>query len=350
MHETAMMKSTTDILSEKIIEDILAADTTILAEVLNVSASDLSLIARQKKISSGKLDLLCLCNDELLLIELKAVGFYPEIINQINGYHSDLLELQKQNKVVGSTIKKIIVATSARQNDYKACERENIALLTYNPEDVLSKFYENFKELSHFLTIQAGDYGVVRLGLLNSTLQCLSNELSVEKISERENKSQKTIRNRMAVAMQLNLVAKFRNEYFLTDAGKRFNDLRESADNRLDSGQQEFLSAFVRENPFYSSMTFTILSLIETVFVLSKSTYPVPQDAVENYFVKSVGKITTWKTGKARQTATYIFSNYASELEFLVKINKQFYITPKGIQAILLLQLNRSIKIIESRK
>ena len=53
---------------------------------------------------------------------------------------------------------------------------------------------------------------------------------------------------------------------------------------------------------------------------------------------------------RARQTATYIFSNYACELEYLVKVNNEFFLTPKGIQAILLLQLNRSIKLIESRK
>ncbi len=37
---------------------------------------------------------------------------------------------------------------------------------------------------------------------------------------------------------------------------------------------------------------------------------------------------------RARETATYIFSNYASELEYLVKVNNEFFLTPKGIQAI----------------
>lgn len=97
-------------------------------------------------------------------------------------------------------------------------------------------------------------------------------------------------------------------------------------------------------------MLFILFSIIETVFFLSKNSYPVPNDSVIDYFVKSVGKTETWKTPKAKSTATYIFSNYACELEFLAKINNEFYITPKGIQAILLLQLNRSIKLIESRK
>ena len=52
-------------LTERVIEDILAADKSILSEVLSVKASDLSLIARQKIVYSGKLDLLYLYKDEI---------------------------------------------------------------------------------------------------------------------------------------------------------------------------------------------------------------------------------------------------------------------------------------------
>ena len=337
-------------ISEKIIEDILTTDKSILAEILSVSASDLSLIARQKIVASGKLDLLYLYNDELLLIELKVVDFYLEIIHQINEYHIDLQKLQKQNKLIHANIEKIILVTGAKPVDYQACEKEKIKIIIYNASDVLSKFYENFKELSHFLTIQSGDYGMVRLGLLNTTLKLLGEGLCVHEISKKENKSVKTIRNRISVASLLNLAVKYKDEFFLTDLGNQFNDLRDNTDDRLSQGQKELLSNFIKENPFYSSITFTIFSLIERVFFLSKNTYPVPIDAIQDYFVKSVGKTMTWKTDRARKTATYIFSNYACELEFLVKINRLFYITPKGIQAILLLQLNRSIKLIESKQ
>ncbi|MDM8532353.1 hypothetical protein QUF63_14355 [Anaerolineales bacterium HSG25] len=83
--------------------------------------------------------------------------------------------------------------------------------------------------------------------------------------------------------------------------------------------------------------------------MLAKSLYPVPREIIQDYFVKSVGKTKTWKTEKARKTASDIFSNYACELELLADINNHFYIAPKGIQAILLLQLNRSIKLIETK-
>lgn len=287
----------------------------------------------------------------MLLIELKTAPFYKEVVTQINNYETDLLVLQNQNKLIKSRIRKIVVVTGARENDYKVCKENRIDLVIYKPEIILSKYYENFKELSSFLKIQSGDYGVVRLGLIKNTLNYLAEGVGVKEICKLENKSEKTIRNKISVAQLLNLVSKFKNNFYLTDLGNQFVELGEkTVDDRLSQEQIELLSNSIKENPFFSSITYTIFSLIETVFVLSKNSYPVSKESVKDYFVKLVGKTETWRAPRAKETATYIFSNYACELEFLVKVNNEFYITLKGIQAILLLQLNRSIKLIESRK
>ena len=223
-------------------------------------------------------------------------------------------------------------------------------MLLYKPEVILSRYYENFKELSSFLKIQSGDFGVVRLGLLKNTLFHLGEGLSIKEICRLEVKSEKTIRNKFSVAYHLNLVSKFKSNFFLTDLGSSFVELDDKiSDDRLNQNQIDLISDFINENPFYSPITYTIYSLIESVFILSKTSYPVPKDSLKDYFVKSVGKGSTWRMPRARETATYIFSNYASELEYLVKVNNEFFLTPKGIQAILLLQLNRSIKLIETR-
>lgn len=348
---TIQQREMNNSVSEKVIEDILTTDKSIFSEVLSLTFSDLSLIARQKIISSGKLDMLYLYKDEMLLIELKTVPFYMEVLTQINNYENDLLELQNQNKLINSKIRKIIVVTGAKENDYRLCKENKIDLIVYNPEIILSKYYENFKELSSFLKIQSGDYGVVRLGLIKNTLSHLSEGLAIKEICKLENRSEKTIRNKISIALLLNLVGKYKNTFFLTDLGNQFVELDDKiVDDRLNQEQIELLANFLKENPFHSSITYTIFSLIETVFVLSKNSYPVSKESVKDYFVKSVGKTETWRTPKSKETATYIFSNYACELEFLIKVNNEFYITPKGIQAILLLQLNRSIKLIESRK
>ncbi|OGU77645.1 MAG: hypothetical protein A2V93_09285 [Ignavibacteria bacterium RBG_16_34_14] len=338
-------------ISERVIEDILATDKSILSDILSVNASDLSLIARQKIVSSGKLDLLYLCKDEIFLIELKIVSFYKDIITQINNYEKDLIDLQNQNKIVHSKIKKIIFVIGCRENDYISCKENNIELLLYKPEAILSKYYENFKELSTFLNIQSGDFGVVRLGLIKNTLNDLAEGLSIKEICKLEMKSEKTIKNKISVAQHLNLVSKFKTNFFLTDLGNSFVELgNKIVDDRLNQHQIDLITSFINENPFYSPITYTIYSLIESVFVLSKTSYPVPKDSLKDYFVKSVAKTKTWRMPRARETATYIFSNYACELEYLAKVNNEFFLTPKGIQAILLLQLNRSIKLIESRK
>ncbi len=336
-------------ISEKVVEDILTIDKSIIAEILKVNYSDLSLLARQKQVKSGIIDLLYLHRDEMILIELKIVPFYKEIINQINNYHDDLVELQLHNKLISSSIRKVILVTGARKENEVQSEEHGITLVVYDPTVVLSKYYDNFKELSQFLKIQAADYGVSRLGLLNSTLRYLGNGLPLERIANIEGRSPKTIRNRISIATLLNLAGKHHNSFYLTELGDKFTNANPHDDDRLNETQKTLLSSFIKENPYYSQVPYTILTIVETVFVLSKNIYPVPSNFVLDYFVKSVGKTATWQTHKSKETATSIFSNYAIELDFLAKVNNEFFITPSGIHAILLLQLNRSIKLIENQ-
>lgn len=339
-----------DQISEKIIEDILSTDKSILADILRINQSELSLVARQKVLNSGRLDLLYLYNDELLLIEIKIVRFSNDIVDQINNYYNDLAKFQSENKLITSEIRKIILVNGFDVKDVGFCKNHSIELYNYDPKDVLIKFYENFKELSHFLKIKSGDYGVVRLGLIKKSLALLSQGKNIDELSKIQSKSLKTIRNRLSVATLLNLVFKHDQHFYLTDLGNQFLDIPDlNLEDRLNLEQSEFLATLIIENPFSSSVTFTIISLVESIFVLSKSVYPVPFDVLIEYFVTSVGKSSTWQRPKAKKTATYIFSNYACELGFITKYGGSFFITPNGIQAVLILQLNRSIKLIKSK-
>jgi len=207
------------------------------------------------------------------------------------------------------------------------------------------------EQLSYFLKIQSGDYGVFRIGLIKPTLELLSGDKNLQEICNIEKRSKKTIKNRFSIAIQLGLVTKHKKNYFLTSFGSEIiAEGDKQTGDRLSEKQAEMLANFVIKNPFYSSATYTILAFVESVFVLAKSMYPIPRKDVQGYFIKSVGKTGTWKAEKARKTASSIFSNYACELELLANVDNHFYITPKGMQAILLLQLNRSIKLIESQQ
>src|SRR3989338_250567 len=105
--------------TEKVIEDIFTTDKSALANVLSVNQSDLSQIARQKRFDSRRImDMLYLFQNELLLIELKVVPFYQDIISQINDYYNELTKLQSQSKLIKTKINKIILVTGANQDQY----------------------------------------------------------------------------------------------------------------------------------------------------------------------------------------------------------------------------------------
>lgn len=338
--------------TEKVIEDILSADRSILASVLSVNQGDLSPIARQKKFDSRRiLDLLYLHQNELLLIELKVVPFYSEIIEQINDYQNELLKLQSQSKLIKTKINKIILVTEARKEHFVACENEEIKLIKFDIEEILFKYYQNFKELSAFLKIQPGNWGVVRLYLLKTTLGLFNEGISVNEICKIENKSIKTITNRLAVASLIGLLEKNKNVYSLTKLGKEVLAADDfTSEERFNVEQFDLISESVIDNPFYSQITFSIMSVVDTVFILSKAEYPVKYDTFQDFFVRSLGKEKTWTKPQAQLTGTYHFANYAEELGYIQKVNNHLFLTPKGIQAILIFQLNRSIKLINARK
>jgi hypothetical protein len=310
-----------NIISERVIEDILCANKLILAEVIGVEADRLNFIARQKSLDSGNLDLLYFYGSELLLIELKAVPFYLDIISQINRYYSDLIRLQTQQRLVSGSIKKIILVIDYKPQDVSLCTANDITLVKFNPKNVLTKYYEEFKEASAFLQFQSGDLGVWKLALLIPTLKLLGEGHKVSDIVEVLGRQKKTIYNRLLLASNLGLLTKIKKNFFLSDLGNQIVDVSDvSIGDNLNSAQIKLLTEFVKQNPFYSSTTYTLFTLIEAVFVLSKSVYPVPEITLQDYFVKSVGKTETWKTDKSKKTATNIFANYACELEFLAEI------------------------------
>lgn len=126
------MKNKESSISEKIIEDILASDKSIIADILNIDSVNLKLLARQKSLESGKLDLLYLYKGYLILIELKSVAYSSYVIQQIESYYQDLILLQQENKLINTEIKKIILVPKASTDDVEECLKNEINLVVYN--------------------------------------------------------------------------------------------------------------------------------------------------------------------------------------------------------------------------
>lgn len=55
-----------------------------------------------------------------------------------------------------------------------------------------------------------------------------------------------------------------------------------------------------------------------------------------------------WQAKKSLSTATYTYLNYAIKLGLLGKVGKQVLVTPSGFRFILMLQLYKSIEMVES--
>jgi hypothetical protein len=214
---------------------------------------------------------------------------------------------------------------------------------------VLAKYYNNFKELSAFFNISPQARGVSSLKLLKPQLV---------KVKQGHNFFKETVhtnKDKLAVANLLGLIdinkKSSKNYYTLTRLGERIIDLNDSIDNEVfNECQYELISDFVKENPFYSQITFSIMSVVDTIFVLSKAEYPVKYEMFRDFFVRSLGKETTWQTQQSKNLGAQHFISYTMELGFIQKVGISMYLTPRGVNALLTFQLNRAIKLINARK
>lgn len=87
---------------------------------------------------------------------------------------------------------------------------------------------------------------------------------------------------------------------------------------------------------------------MDSAFLLSRNKYPIELEDLRKMFQTVSGKVSEWRAQKSLSTATYTFLNFAMDLELLGKIGKQIVIAPAGFRFILMLQLHKSIKMIDS--
>jgi hypothetical protein len=145
------------------------------------------------------------------------------------------------------------------------------------------------------------------------------------------------------------LVRERDKHYFLTDIGDQYmQDCNSVLIDQLNEKQIEILKNFVADDPFYSSTVFGIYSVVESAFLLSRNSYPIELLDLRKMFQNISGKVKEWQAEKSLSTATYTFLNFAIDLELLGKIGQQIVITPMGFRFILMLQLHKSIEMIES--
>jgi len=290
-------------------------------------------------------------DSRIKLVELKVEKCKPEFIHQVKSYKDELIKLQTANKLIAGEIDAFLVTPEFSGEQEKACQESGIIPCEYEPQKVLDAFFARLKKLANFITLRPADHGLWQIHLLHRLLYALSEKKIRKEIAQDTGLSVSTVSSYFRLAKDLYLIETTDNKkYQLTTLGKKYvwaRDIKAPIDFISDE-QSRILQDFIIKDPFVSRTVFGIFTMVETVFALSKNTYPVPLNMVMEYFRESSGKHFEWSAEKTMSDGTKMYSNYAAELGLIGQFGDKFYITPDGIRFILLLQLHKSIKVIDA--
>ena len=336
------------VVRESQIEDVLASFPHIAQRTLGLSEPP-QLVARQMIVPSGRLDLLYATGQTLTLVELKVEEATPEFVAQIQRYLKDLKGLQAQAKLVAAPIDPVLLCPAFRRDAIRACAAAGVQALTYSPEDVLAEFFRSMRPLAELIELRPTDLGLWSIHLVHRALYELSSAKTAKAIAPRIGLSDKTVANHLRLALQLKLVEREGNRFGLSDLGREYVDARDldMPPAHLSEAQAAVLRGFIVRDPFASATIFGIFSMVEVIFNLARNSYPVPRELATSHFREVTGKLFDWSAKKTAYNGTRMYSNYAIELGLLGRSGDALYLTPDGIRFILLLQLHKSLKMID---
>lgn len=334
---------------ESEIEEVFVAYPDLLQNVLETDV-ELRLIVRQLSLPSGRLDLLLLGGVELFLVELKVTPYDQDHLRQITSYREDLREQQRQGKLARGTINPILLVTQHRPSDVEECLQAEVILRTYSPDSVLEAYYMRTSSNSGFLTVKPMDYGVWNLHLINRAVGLLIKEQNLNKIAQQADLAVSTVRNHLRFAAQLGLVRRQTRAYQLTELGEVFVEAQDPvlSDWSLSTRQAALLRERILKDPFASPTIFGIFAIVESVFVLSRNTYPIEFEKLVEFYREFVGKRYDWKTKRSAFLGCSAFSHFAADLGLIARVNDKVLLTPSGYRFTLLMQLHKGIQMVDA--
>ncbi|GHT53723.1 hypothetical protein AGMMS49982_17260 [Bacteroidia bacterium] len=330
------------------IEDILISSPTLMKETLKLEEEP-RLIGRQIIVPSGRLDMLYLYQKDLFLIELKVATFQKKFIQQVVTYRDDLQIFQNQGKLIKGYIQPFLLLPEISVANKKLAEADGVLCKEYNPEDVLKYFYsEKLRPIASFVEYKPIDIGIWNIHLINKFIYHLEKINSIKTLQNEIGGSPKSLYNKIKFADELGLVIWASKEDYITlsDLGNRYIKAKDDYfQDTLSEEQAKLLKNQVVENPYNSSVILGIASMVECVFALSKTSYPVALSQLEDYFTIYSGKIYDWQTEKAQKHGAKMYSNYAIDLGLMAKTDSNVYLTPDGFKFVVQLQLHKSLKL-----
>jgi len=333
------------------IEDVLVTSPYLTKKILDLE-DEPKLIGRQMILPSGRLDMLYTHKSEFLLLELKISTFQKKFIQQVLDYKNDLIDFQNKGKLLKGNIIPFLILPKINSTNLKIAENEGVKCIEYNPEEVLKYFYsEKLRPITTFVEIKPIDIGIWNIHLINKFIYDLLKTDSIKELRQIYDGSQKTLYNKIKFANELNLINWTPNgDYIsLSELGKKYVNATEiNSQDRLNEEQANLLKKYVMQNPYASSVVLGIASLVESIFSLSKNTYPVPISQLVEYFTYHSGKIYDWQTDKAKFHGAKMYSNYAIDLGLVAKTDNHVYLTPEGFKFVIQMQLHKSLKLMDN--
>ena len=330
------------------IEDILVSSPVLMKETLKLEEEP-RLIGRQIIVPSGRLDMLYAYQKDLFLIELKVATFQKKFVQQVINYRNDLHLFQKQGKLIQGDIRPFILLPKINSNNKKSAETEGVFCEEYNPEVILEYFYsEKLRPITCFVENKPIDIGIWNIHLINKFIYFVEEINSIKELQNVIGGSPKSLYNKIRFADELGLLIwNSKNDYItLSELGKRYVSAKDNYfKDTLNEEQAKLLRNQVVENPYNSSVILGIASMVECVFTLSKTSYPVVLTQLESYFTVYSGKIYDWQTEKAQKHGAKMYSNYAIDLGLMAKTDNNVYLTPDGFKFVIQLQLHKSLKL-----
>ena len=304
------------------IEDILISSPSLMKETLRLDEEP-RLIGRQIVVPSGRLDMLYAYQKDLYLIELKVATFQKRFVQQVISYRNDLQLFQNQGKLIQGYIQPFLLLPEISSINRRETEKEGIICEVYDPENILKYFYsERLRPITSFVENKPIDIGIWNIHLINKFIYLLEKINSIRELQNEVVGSPKSLYNKIKFADELGLLIwNSRNDYIsLSELGKKYVDAKDDYfKDTLSEDQAKLLRNQVVENPYNSSVILGIASMIECVFALSKTSYPVALSQLENYFTIYSGKIYDWQTEKAQKHGAKMYSNYAIDLGLMAK-------------------------------
>ncbi|MBI4339267.1 MAG: hypothetical protein HY680_04875 [Chloroflexi bacterium] len=299
---------------------------------------------------SGRLDLLCVSGNHLLLVELKVEEFQERFLGQVMSYTRDLVSLQEQGLLVKTPIQSFLLCPSFSEAQSERCRASGVEPVQYSPADVLQEFFSRMQSVARFVSIKPNDNGLWNIYLVHRVLYALLDMSSAQEVAAVTGLSRKSVMNHLRFAEDLFLVRRRGGGWSLTESGARYvvaRDARAPVDAISDE-QRRTLREFVVKDPFASPTVFGVYSVVECVFTLARNAYPVSVKTLRGYFRDTCGKATQWVTPTSVGHGIGMYSNYAIDLGLLAKIGDRFLLTPDGVRFVLLLQLHKGIAMVDA--